>query len=151
MRVRAAAILIEHDQVALIERHRSGRHYFTFPGGGVEEGESPVQAVVREMEEETGLRVVVQRKLGEAWFHGNRQEYFLVSTVGGVFGTGLGEEYQPAPAEKMRSFGSYRPLWMPLAELPDHHVLPVEVAALVFRSSEEGWPAEPFEIQETVP
>lgn len=150
MRVRAVAILIEDDRVALIERQRSGRHYFTFPGGGVEQGETPEQAVVREVEEETGLRVVVQRKLGEAWFQSNRQEYFLVNIVGGVFGTGIGEEYQAVSLEKMRAYGSYRPLWMPLAEMLDHNVLPVEVAGLVFRSSREGWPAEPFDIRETV-
>jgi len=53
MRIRAVALLIENDRVALIERHRAGRHYFTFPGGGVGRGETPEQTVVREMQEET--------------------------------------------------------------------------------------------------
>lgn len=151
MRVRAVAILIEGDRVALIERHRSGRHYFTFPGGGVDAGETPEQAVVREMEEETGLRVAVKRKIGEVWFQSNRQEYFLVETLSGVFGTGTGEEFQPAPPDRVRFFGTYHPLWMPLADLLDQNVLPVEVASLVFRSGQEGWPAEPFDLRETVP
>jgi 8-oxo-dGTP pyrophosphatase MutT (NUDIX family) len=60
MRTRAVAILIENDSVALIERYRAGRHYFIFPGGGVDDGESVEQAVIREMEEETGLRVAVK-------------------------------------------------------------------------------------------
>ncbi len=150
MRVRAVGILIENDRVALIERHRSGRHYFTFPGGGVDAGETPERAVVREMEEETGLRVVVLRRVGEAWFRSNRQEYFLVQTIGGVFGTGTGEEYQAAPPEKIRFFGTYHPLWMPVTELLDHNVLPVEVAGMVLHFSRAGWPSEPFEIREAV-
>lgn len=146
MRIRAVAILIENDRVALIERHRSGRHYFTFPGGGVDAGETPAQAVVREMEEETGLRVAVKRKIADVWFNGNRQEFFLVETVSGVFGTGTGEEYRISPHPS----GTYLPLWMPVAELSDHNVLPAEMAAAVLRASREGWPAEPFEIPETV-
>lgn len=35
MRTRAA-ILIQNHALALIERHRDGMRYFTFPGGGAE-------------------------------------------------------------------------------------------------------------------
>jgi len=41
MRTRAGIVLIQDGKVALIERHRAGLHYFVFPGGGVDEGESP--------------------------------------------------------------------------------------------------------------
>lgn len=150
MRIRAVAILIENDQVALIERQRLDRHYFTFPGGGVDAGETPEQAVVREMYEETGLRVAVKRKLANVWFRGNRQEFFLIETVGGEFGTGNGEEFQDPPPMGSHSFGTYHPLWMPVGELLDHPVLPVEMAEMVVRSRQEGWPADPFEINETV-
>ena len=37
---------------------------WTMPGGGLEHGEDPVDAVVREVEEETGLRVRAERLLG---------------------------------------------------------------------------------------
>ncbi|HEY6074380.1 MAG TPA: NUDIX domain-containing protein [Anaerolineales bacterium] len=149
MRIRAVAILIENDQIALMERHRLGKHYFTFPGGGVDAGETPEQAVVREMAEETGLRVVVRRKLADVWFRGNRQEFFLVEKLGGEFGTGTGEEFQVSP-QGLNPFGTYHPLWMPISELLNNPVLPVEMAEMVVRSRQGGWPAMPFEIHETV-
>src|SRR3972149_11087977 len=105
MRVRAVAILIEDNKVVLIERHRAGRHYFTFPGGGLDEGESLEQAVIREMEEETGLRVAAKHKVADIWFNGNRQEYFLVEKLSGEFGTGTGEEYESFRPEH----GTYHP------------------------------------------
>lgn len=37
---------------------------WTMPGGGLEHGEDPLDAVVREVEEETGYRVSVERLLG---------------------------------------------------------------------------------------
>jgi len=147
MRVRALAILIENDTIALIERHRAGRHYFTFPGGGVDGGETVEQAAVREMEEETGLKVRVLRKVAEIWFHGNRQEYFLVGRIDGAFGTGTGEEYHRKPPDEPR-YGTYHPMWMPISELSDHPVLPTEMAGLVFRYARGGWPEDPFVIRE---
>jgi len=61
MRTRSGIVLVEDGKVALIERYRNGTHYYVFPGGGVDEGETPEGAAVREMEEETGLRVAVKR------------------------------------------------------------------------------------------
>ena len=138
MRTRAVAILIENDSVALIERHRAGRHYFTFPGGGVDDGESVEQAVIREMEEEAGLRVAVKYKIAEVWFQGNRQEYFLVERLYGEFGTGTGPEF----GEYDPIHGTYHPLWMPVSDLLNNPVLPVEMADLVLKATKEGWPKE---------
>ncbi len=61
MRIRAGIVLIEGDKVALIERHRAGLEYFVFPGGGVDEGESPEQAAIRETMEELGVEVIIKR------------------------------------------------------------------------------------------
>lgn len=40
---------------------------WNLPGGGAEHGESPWEAVVREVEEETGLVVEVERLAGAYW------------------------------------------------------------------------------------
>jgi len=65
MRIRAGIVLIQGDYVALIERHRAGLNYFVFPGGGVDEGESPEQAAVREAMEELGVQVAIKQKVAE--------------------------------------------------------------------------------------
>ena len=144
MRIRAVAILIEDEKVALIERHRQGRHYFSFPGGGVDEGETVEQAVVREVEEELGLQISVERKLADIWFRGNRQEYFLVKRISGEFGTGTGEEYESYSPEN----GTYLPMLMPIADVLNNPVVPVEMAEMVVKSVNEGWPPKPVIIFE---
>jgi mutator protein MutT len=53
--VRAAAIIVRNTKVILMFRRKKGRSYWTFPGGGIEEGETGKEAVVRETKEETGL------------------------------------------------------------------------------------------------
>jgi 8-oxo-dGTP pyrophosphatase MutT (NUDIX family) len=148
MRVRAGVVLIEDDKVALIERFRNGTHYYVFPGGGMEEGETPQETAIREMEEETGLRVTVKQKLAEIYFGLSYQMYYLVERVGGEFGTGTGEEYTDADPDN-RAQGSYAPTWMSLAELPEHeNVYPTDIAELVLKSVNTGWPDEPIIVVE---
>jgi 8-oxo-dGTP diphosphatase len=144
MRIRAGCILIEDNKLALIERQRGSRHYFSFPGGGVDKGETYEEAAVREMQEELGLQVRVIRRIADVTFNGRQQYYFLVETIGGEFGSGSGEEY----GEFDPAYGTYKPLWISVEELLDHNVLPHKLAQLVFRSLKEDWPAEPVIISE---
>ncbi len=63
LRVRVAALAVFDDRVVLV-RHRKGESvYHLLPGGGVRRRETLGQALVREMAEETGLRVLIGRPL----------------------------------------------------------------------------------------
>lgn len=144
MSYRAAVLLIHSGQIALIERFRQGIHYFTFPGGHVEPGETSEQAALRETEEELGLQVVIKRLVAEIWWNGKPQFYYLVDPVGGTFGSGIGEELtHPAPEK-----GTYTPMWMPLDQVLDQPVLPREVAQIVVEAQTSGWPDPPFMLHE---
>ncbi len=149
MRTRAGIVLIEENKVALIERHRAGLDYFVFPGGGVDEGESPEQAAVREAMEELGIQVALKQKVAEVQLgKRSRQLYFLAEQIGGEFGTGTGEEFTDSdPANPQQ--GIYIPIWMLIDELPRHtNVYPVEVSRLVVRSTKEGWLPDPIVISD---
>ncbi|MBV6397283.1 MAG: RNA pyrophosphohydrolase [Anaerolineales bacterium] len=145
MRIRAVALLIQNDSIAVMERYRGGRHYFTFPGGGVDEGETVEGAVVRELEEELGIQTRVAKHIATVWFNGNRQEYFLVEQTGGTFGTGAGDEFTAGYDE---THGTYHPMWMPVRELLANPVLPEEVALMVVKYHQKGWPDSPVTIRE---
>ncbi|MBI2332364.1 MAG: NUDIX domain-containing protein [Chloroflexi bacterium] len=136
MRKRSGIILIHEGKLALIERHKQGRHYFAFPGGGVDEGETDEQAAIREAEEELGIRVKIVQKAAEVLRTGRRnQVYFLVDWVDGEFGTGTGEEY----GEVDEINGTYNPLWMSLEEILVRNVVPRQLAELTVQSHQEGW------------
>lgn len=62
-RIRVAVCLSRGDEILLVEHRKGDRRYWLLPGGGVERGETLLEAAHREMLEETGLDVVVGRLL----------------------------------------------------------------------------------------
>ena len=148
MRIRAGIVLVEKNRVALIERFRAGYHYFVFPGGGADDGETIEDAAIREMEEETGLRVTVKRELAEIHFGLSKQHYFLAERVGGEYGTGQGEEFTDADPDDPTE-GVYVPVWMPIQKMAIHeNIYPADIKELVLKSVSEGWPDKPIVIVE---
>ena len=56
-RIRVSAILRWHGRVLLCRHEKPGREYWLLPGGGVNSGESLVNALHRELAEEIGIRL----------------------------------------------------------------------------------------------
>ena len=61
--VRVTGILIENDQLLLVQQKLSEKRNWSLPGGKLEQGETLLQGLVREMKEETGLDVTPERLL----------------------------------------------------------------------------------------
>lgn len=52
----ARAVIIKGDKIALV--YATNDRYYKFPGGGIHEDEDKIEALIREVKEETGLSVV---------------------------------------------------------------------------------------------
>lgn len=145
MRTRAGVVLIEDNKIALIERHRAGLDYFVFPGGGVDERESPEQAAIREAMEELGIQVAIKQKIAELHFgRTSKHVYFLVERVSGEFGSGTGEEFTDSDPDHPEE-GIYIPIWMSIEKLPQYkNVYPAELVKIVISAAKAGWPKKPI-------
>jgi ADP-ribose pyrophosphatase YjhB (NUDIX family) len=64
LRAAAYALCVADDHLLMARFVGRTRREWTLPGGGLEHGESPYDAVIREVAEETGYRVEVERLLG---------------------------------------------------------------------------------------
>ena len=83
---RAVAVVVRGAKLLVVARRLDGREYAVLPGGGIEPGETPEQAVVREAREETGLETRVVRWLFD--------DVYLLHIVGGD--VLLGHDPEPA-------------------------------------------------------
>ena len=91
-RTATAIITFPADTILLIKRRTMPfKGYWALPGGRVDPGETVKQTIVREVKEETGLDVLVVRKIGEYHEQGVQDgldyDYypacFLVKTLSG--------------------------------------------------------------------
>lgn len=124
MRTRATGVVIKDNKVLLIKRFNNGKQYYVFPGGGVEEGETVEEALIRELKEETSLNIKVSRKLwtfdtewlGQTIKHVN----FLVNNFSGSLGLGGPEK------EKNSEINSFELVWVPFTDVGGLALYPEE-------------------------
>jgi 8-oxo-dGTP diphosphatase len=91
----STAIIVDGGRVLMIRRRqREGKLLWAFPGGGIEAGESPEQAAVREVAEEVELEVKSVRVLGDR-VHPNtgvHMTYVACEPISGEAGIGDPDE-----------------------------------------------------------
>lgn len=118
--IRAVAVIVKNNKVALIHRKKEGKDYWVFPGGGVEEGETPEEAVIREVHEELSLASKVERLLFsvESYPGGNKDPYFLCSVDS--------DEIKLGGPEKQRQSEKdwYSPQWVEFEKVRNLNLLP---------------------------
>ncbi|MFJ5214662.1 NUDIX domain-containing protein [Streptomyces sp. NPDC088354] len=136
-RTRAGAVIIRDGHMLLIRyRHRRG-DFYEIPGGGVEPGETPETAVVRELAEETGLTATVGREIARV----NRVHrgshpghYFLVEASGTI-----------GPRSSLDLEKGAAPVWVPVADLRHLPLWPKRLGWRIAHWHSVGWPQRPAE------
>jgi len=72
LRVAAYAVCVDGGRLLMARYRGRGKAQWTLPGGGIEHGEDPYDAVIREVTEETGYIIEVDHLLG---IHSARRTY----------------------------------------------------------------------------
>lgn len=112
---RSRAIIPYNDGIILIHRIKNvnGKinEYYVFPGGGVEENETPEECVLRENFEELGITIKVVNELYRLNNNDETEIFFLCEYVDGEIGTGDGPEFH----EKDR--GEYIPCVVKISDI----------------------------------
>ncbi len=125
MRQRASVLIVQDGKLLLMWRSKNGLVYHTLIGGGIEAGETPEVAVLREAKEETNLDVVLGPKLWAVEREGIVFEYaFLVTEFSGELALGAGPGRESASGDNV-----YRHVWVPLADVTNLTIFPTGVDA----------------------
>ena len=118
MRNRSVVFVVRNKKI-LVERlnypSEGKDDFYSIPGGGIEDGETPEQAAIRELKEECGLDGKIVRKLSESYNHG-RTEYAFEVAVPDDQEPILGYDPEEVGAENQ---SLKEVLWMALDELSE--------------------------------
>lgn len=120
------AIIFKDNKMVVMYREKKDRVYYIFPGGGINEGETKKDCVVREVVEEFGINV---EPMKEVYFYENEktiEHFFTCNWVSGELGTGEGEEFQGDVSR-----GVYVPMLVDIDRLSEIPLMPPEVAAVL--------------------
>ncbi len=131
-----------------MKRNRPGfGRYYVFPGGGVEDGEDPRAAVIRELLEETGLKVKIGQ---EAFFgfvpSGARHTYFLAQAR--FLPVALPRHAEENHPVRIKIRGTVEPVWVPLSAFRRLRVLPAVMHQAVLTAWQQGFSKYPIEVKE---
>ena len=105
-------LIIRGGQLLLILKKRGlGAGKFNGPGGRIDPGETPLQAAIREVQEEVCVTPCGVREAGELWF----QFVDGHSILGHVF---MASDF----TGNLQETDEAAPFWVPLSEIPYHNM-----------------------------
>ena len=81
MRCRSLAFVIRDNKILVEKLFYDNRYFYSIPGGGIEEGETPEKTALRELKEECGLDGTIKRKLTEIFKADGSIEYVFHVSV----------------------------------------------------------------------
>ena len=114
-RNRSVAIVMRDGKILMEKVHYFGRTFYTVPGGGIEKGESPEQAALRELKEECGLDGSIIKPLSVQYKDEGSVEY--------SFEVEVPEDQEPVlgydPEESVENPPLKEVVWMRLDEISE--------------------------------
>ncbi len=143
-RNRSAGIVIKDNKVLVMHRINKGDEYWVFPGGGQEEGETPDQTAVREIDEETTVKVVPGKLAYHiTWDTGEESFFYLCEYLSGE--PKLRED--SGEFEQMKSGDQvYESMWIEIDKLSNLKLYQLEVRDLFLHDYRNGFSTETQEL-----
>lgn len=113
-----AAILQKEDKI-LIARKKQGKPlagYFEFPGGKIEEGETPEESLIRELMEEMNIKIAVKEYIGESIYdYGNDKVISLLGYTAEIIDGEI----------KLSDHDRYE--WVTLEQINNYKIAPADI------------------------
>lgn len=125
----ARGIVIHERKLLVMFRRNNDEEYYVLPGGHLRIDESPEQACVREIKEETTIKVKIEKILYEITDNTKnkprKEYYFLCNYISGT-PTLSGEE-----SRRSTESDYYEPMWLAVTEINRSKLYPLFIKSIV--------------------
>ena len=107
---RAQVIVVREGRVLMVQHRQDGLEYWCLPGGGIEPGETPAQAAVRELVEECNLRGTLARQTAQVFYDATDIHYTFLVEVDADQEPSLGHDPEFTPETQILTGLAWRRL-----------------------------------------
>ena len=134
--------MIKDGAVLVLKRNKFGKHFYTLPGGGIEHGESPMEAAARELQEETSVTArIIRQVMSDNSPEFGRTRYFLAAYQDGE---PILSENSVEFAKTNQGMNTYQPMWVTIDSLSEIDLLPPAVSEKIQQYGDGDWPEDPI-------
>ena len=138
----ARAIIIENGNILVMHRNKHGSEYFTLVGGRVSEAETTEQGLVREVMEETGLRVTSHRLVYvEEHPEPYNEQYIYLCEVAPHSDIAIQETSEEGFMNRI-NINTHTPLWASLKSFQGLAFRTPQLQAAIVEALKKGFPKE---------
>ena len=140
------AIVMTKDNLLVMYRDKQGSRYFTLVGGGVHDNETPEEALVREVQEETGLRVT-RKELVYIEDHVKpfTSQMIYLCEVETYQAVGLEEYSEEAMLNKL-GMNIHKPMWVSITGFKNLAFRTPALQNAIVKAMKSGFPSIPEHI-----
>lgn len=131
----ARAVVIIDKKIILIHRKKYNnkkiiKDYYVIPGGHLDEEETFEQAAIREVKEELGIEVSIEKEILHEFNNDLNQDeiFYECKYKSGILGTGFGEEWSNTDIQK---YGSYEIVKFTIDEVKKINLLPKSIKEIL--------------------
>ena len=146
MNVAVRAIIIENGKILVMHRNKYGSQYYTLVGGRINDGETPEQALVREVKEETGLTVTAARRL----YHEQHptpynEQHIYYCEVAPHDGVAIQEDSEEGAMNRYE-MNTHQPLWVSPSAFDKLAFRTPQLHAALSKAFKQGFPTDVVEL-----
>jgi 8-oxo-dGTP pyrophosphatase MutT (NUDIX family) len=148
MRKASRAIIIEDGKVLVMHRNKYGSQYYTLVGGRINHGETPEQALVREVREETGLTVTAATlTYVEEHAEPYNEQYISMCNIGPHDEVAIQEDSEEGTMNQF-DLNTHKPVWVSATAFANISFRTPLLQQAMLKAFKNGFPKEPIKIVE---
>lgn len=146
MKQASRAIVLEGDKILVMFRQKYGSNYYTLVGGGINDGETPEQALIREVQEETGMQVTSHQLVYvERHPEPYAEQYIFLCQVA---------PHQPIAIQELSEEGAmnkhqaniHTPMWAHASSFAKLPFRTPQLQSAIVQALKKGFPKDPVEL-----